>query len=91
MNYHLVSLDQPLTDNELRILKIVLAEHLDKLNKNGLNFDFAISGEMEITKKMVVDGLDLIGQTHISKILDNEQGKVQYLMLGGGILGYIYT
>ena len=62
---------QPLSEDELRILKIVLAEHLDKL---GLNLDVAISGEVEITKKMVVESLHNIGQSSISKILNNKQG-----------------
>ena len=66
---------QPLSDDELRILKIVLADHLDKLNENELSLDLAISGELTITKKMVVDGLHIIGQTHISKILDKKQGN----------------
>ena len=65
---------QPLSDDELRILKIVLADHLDKLNENKLSLDLAISGELTITKKMVVDGLHIIGQIHISKILDKKQG-----------------
>ena len=67
---------QPLTDDELRILKIILAEHIDKLNENKLGFDLALPGELKITKKMVVDGLHLIGQTRISKILDKKQGNV---------------
>ena len=52
----------------------MLAEHLDKLNENKLSLDLAISGELTITKKMVVDGLHIIGQIHISKILDKKQG-----------------
>ena len=59
----------------MRILKIVLADHLDKLNENELSLDLAISGELMITKKMVVDSLHIIGQTHISKILDKKQGN----------------
>ena len=49
----------------------MLAEHLDKL---GLNLDVAISGGVEITKKMVVESLHNIGQSSISKILNNKQG-----------------
>ena len=49
----------------------MLTEHLDKL---GLNLDVAISGEVEITKKMVVESLHNIGQSSISKILNNKQG-----------------
>ena len=69
-------IQQPLSEDELRILKIVLAEHLDKL---GLNFDVAISGKVEITKKMVVESLHNIGQSSISKILNNKQGDKMYL------------
>ena len=53
----------------------MLADHLNKLNENKLSLDLAISGELTITKKMVVDGLHIIGQTHISKILDKKQGN----------------
>ena len=60
----------------MRILKIILTEHLENLNENKLSLDLAISGELKITKKMVVDGLHLIGQTRISKILDKKQGNV---------------
>ena len=71
---------QPLTDDELRILKIVLAEHLDKLSENGLNLDLAISGELVITKQGVVECLHLIGQISISKILSNKQGNKNVVM-----------
>ena len=74
------AVQQPLTDDELRILKIVLAEYLDELNKKELSLDLAISGELKITKRMVVECLHLIGQIHISKILDKKQGKaINYL------------
>ena len=66
---------QPLTDDELRILKIVLVEHLDELNKKELSLDLAISGELKVTKRMIVECLNLIGQIHISKILDKKQGN----------------
>ena len=69
------AVQQPLTDDELRILKIVLAEYLDELNKKELNLDLAISGELKITKRMVVECLHLIGQIHVSKILDKKQGN----------------
>ena len=53
----------------------MLADHLDKLDENKLSLDLAISGKLTITKKMVVNGLHIIGQTHISKILDKKQGN----------------
>ena len=58
----------------------MLAEYLDELNKKELSLDLAISGELEITKRMVVECLHLIGQIHISKILDKKQGNaINYL------------
>jgi hypothetical protein len=65
----------PLTDDELRILKIVLAEHLDKLDENGVSLDLALSGGLVLSKRRVVERLHLIGQVRIAKVLDKNQGN----------------
>ena len=67
--------EQPLTEDELRILTIVLAEHLADIKENGLNLEAAISGQQEIKKTTVVESLRRIGQENISKILNNKQGR----------------
>ena len=74
----IISLDvhPPLTDNEMRILKILLAEHLDQLNENGVSFDQALSGALVLSKQSVVEGLHLIGQVSMATILGNKQGKL---------------
>ena len=76
--YKIISLDvhSPLTDNEMRILKILLAEYLDQLNKNGVSLDLALSGALVLPKQSVVEGLHQIGQVSMAKILDNKQGKL---------------
>ena len=66
----------PLTDNEMRILKILLAEHLDQLNENGVSLDLALSGGLILSKQNVAECLHLIGQFSMAKILDNKQGKL---------------
>jgi hypothetical protein len=73
----IISLDvqQPLTDDELRILKIVLAKHLDKLDENGVSLDLALSGGLVLSKQRVVECLHLIGKISLSKVLDKKQGK----------------
>lgn len=53
----------------------MLAEHLDKLNENGLSLDLAISGGLVITKQSIVECLRTIGQISVSKILNNKQGN----------------
>ena len=67
--------EQPLTEDELRILTIVLTEHLADIKENGLNLEAAISGQQEIKKTTVVESLRQIGQENISKILNNKQGR----------------
>jgi hypothetical protein len=71
----LLDVHQPLTADELRILKIVLAEHVDKLNENGVSLDLALSGGLVLSKQKVVECLSLIGQVSISKVLNNKQGN----------------
>ena len=75
--YKIISLDvhPPLTDNEMRILKILLAEYLDQLNENGVSLDLALSGASVLSKQNVVEGLHLIGQVSMAKILGVKQGK----------------
>ena len=60
----------------MRILKILLAEYLDQLNKNGVSLDLALSGALVLPKQSVVEGLHQIGQISMAKILDNKQGKL---------------
>ena len=80
--YKIISLDvpPPLTDNEMRILKILLAEHLDQLNENGVSLDLALSGALVLSKQSIVEGLYLIGQVNMAKILGNKQGKLSPFM-----------
>ena len=80
--YKIISLDvhPPLSDNEMRILKILLAEHLDQLNENGVTLDLALSGALVLSKQSVVEGLHLIGQVSMAKILGNKQGKLSSSM-----------
>ena len=76
--YKILSLDvhPPLSDNEMRILKILLAEHLDQLNENGVSLDLGLSGTLVLSKQNIVEGLHLIGQVSMAKILGNKQGKL---------------
>ena len=60
----------------MRILKILLAEHLEQLNENGVSLDMALSGALVLSKQSVVEGLHLIGQVSMAKILGNKQGKL---------------
>ena len=53
----------------------MLAEHLDKLNENGVSLDLALSGGLVISKQRVVECLDLIGQDSLSKVLSDKQGN----------------
>jgi hypothetical protein len=76
----IISLDvHPLTADELRILTIVLAEHLDKLNENGVSLGLALSGGLLLSKQKVVECLHLIGQISLSNILNNKQGNIMLL------------
>ena len=76
-NYQLIFSggEQPLTEDELRILTIVLAEHSTRLSNNSLNLEAAISGQQEIHKHEVVKCLRKINQDEIAKILNNKQGR----------------
>ena len=60
-----------LTESDLRILNIVLVEHLPKLKERGLNLDHIIS----ITKEEVVKCLQQIDQHSLADILSKNQGK----------------
>ena len=63
-----------LTESDVRILNIVLAEHLPKLEVN-LNPD----DHPPLTKEEVVTGLQSIGQNEFAKILSGKGGKrIQY-------------
>lgn len=53
----------------------MLAEHLTKLDENGLSIETAISDKLDITKAMVVDSLCTIDQNNMADILDKKQGK----------------
>ena len=59
---------------------MVLTEHLEKLNENGVSLDLALSGELVLSKKRVVECLHLIGQISISKVLNNKQGNIRLLI-----------
>ena len=71
----------PLSADDLRILKILLSEHLEKLTENGVNFDLALSGELVLTQERVVECLHHIGQVGLSKILNNKQGNKNLMIL----------
>ena len=70
---------RPLTADELRILNIVLVEYMDKLNNVGLYFETAVADKPAadqpvVTKKMVVECLQQIGQREFAGILMKTQG-----------------
>ena len=75
--YHDILSDdqQPLSADELRILKILLEEHLVKLNENGLNIESAISDQLDVTNERVVKCLRIIDQKDKADILDKKQGE----------------
>ena len=61
-----------LTENDIQILKIVLAEHLLKLEESGLD----LNENNCITKEEVVIHLKKIDQHAFAVILGEEKGKV---------------
>ena len=65
----------PLTDDELRILNIVLSEYSTKLKEEGLDLESAISEQHSITKERVVSCLQGIGQGDLGTILSKKQGE----------------
>ena len=64
-----------LTETELRILNIALAEHLRKLEKSGLNLNLDHQHNI-ITKEEVVTHLQKFGQQELAKILSEDRGKL---------------
>ena len=60
-----------LTESDIRILNIVLAEHLSKLKEN----DFNLNQDEHITKEEVVLHLEKIDQYEFAKILSENKGK----------------
>ena len=66
---------QLLSIDELRILKIVLADHMIKLKENGLSIERAISDKLDITKASVVDCLRTIDQNDMADNLAKRRGK----------------
>ena len=66
---------QLLSIDELRILKIVLADHMIKLEENGLSIERAISDKLDITKASIVDCLRTIDQNDMADNLAKRRGK----------------
>ena len=71
----------PLSDDELRILNIVLVEYINKLKDVGLYLDAAITDKASadqpvITKKRMMECLEQIGQHELARILSKQQGKI---------------
>ena len=64
-----------LSTDEFRILKIVLADHMTKLEENGLSIEKAISDKLDITKESLIDCLRTIDQNEMADILAGKQGK----------------
>ena len=60
-----------LTESDLRILNIVLAEHLPKLKESGLSLDYP-----HTTKEEVVTHLQKIDQHEFAEILSETRGKI---------------
>ena len=79
---------RPLSADELRILNIVLVEYLHELKDVGLSFETDIAAtdqpgvdksstdQSVITKKRVVECLQLIGQQELAGILSKRHGKM---------------
>ena len=63
-----------LSENDVQILNIVLAEHLSKLKESGLN----LNQDNCITKEEVVIHLKKIDQHESANILNESKGKVLY-------------
>jgi hypothetical protein len=61
-----------LTESDIRILAVILAEHLRNLKEQGLNLN---EGE-RITKKEVVIHLQNIDQQELAEILSQDSGKI---------------
>ena len=66
---------QLLSIDELRILKIVLADHMTKLEDNGLSIEKALSDKLDITKASLVECLRAIDQNDMADNLAKKQGK----------------
>ena len=64
--------ENPLTESNLQILKVVLAEHIVTLEEKGLNLS---QDDSPVTKEMVVKVLHQIGQQELAKILNEDNGK----------------
>ena len=65
-----------LTESDIRILNIVLAEYLPKLKKHDLNLDQDHQdNHPRVTKEEVVTCLWKIGQNEFAKILEKNNGK----------------
>ena len=62
-----------LSESDLRILNIVLVEHLPKLKGIGLDLDHNIT--LFITKQEVIKCLQQVGQQSLADILSKYQGK----------------
>ena len=77
-----------LSDDELRILNIVLIEYTEKLKGIGLyldaaNADKASTDQPVITKKRMVECLEQIGQHELARIL-SKQGKISNKLISYG-------
>ena len=77
IHVYLLSLggQQLLSIDELRILKIVLADHVTALEENGLSIERAISDKSDITKARLVDCLRTIDQNDMADNLAKRRGK----------------
>ena len=64
-----------LSENDVQILNIVLAEHLSKLKETGL----ILKQDNRITKEEVVIHLKKIDQYESAEILSKSKGKVLYI------------
>ena len=65
-----------LTESEIKILKIVLAEHLSNLEKNGLY----LNQNNHITKEEVVIHLQKVDD-ELAKILSGNNGKISSIKI----------
>ena len=77
---------EQLSADDLRILNIVLVDHLDKLDGVGLKLSTAAASQTAITKKNVVDCLQQIGQHDLANVLSARQGENLQNLLHQGFI-----
>ena len=71
-------MSRSLSENELRILGLVLGEHLGLLRANGLDLEGASPGRL--TKERVAMHLRNIGQVQLAQLLSEKRGETVHVV-----------